>query len=60
MYFDRFVRPDRLVSDETLGGIILFVGWLYYMTLVFLIGGQVAQVYEFRRRQAAQRAVLSD
>ena len=60
IYFVDFVRADRLVSDATLGALILFVGWVYYMTLVFLIGGQVAQVYEFRRRQAAQRALLSD
>ena len=59
-YFLNFVRADRLVSDATLGAIILFVGWVYYMTLVILLGGQIAQVYEFRRRQAAQRAVLSD
>ena len=59
-YFQVFVRPDRLVSDATLGAIILFVGWVYYMTVVFLIGGQIAQVYEFRRRQAAQRALLCD
>ena len=59
-YFVNFVRADRLVSDATLGAIILFVGWVYYMTLVFLIGGQIAQVYEFRRRQAAQRTLLRD
>ncbi len=58
-YFQHFVRPDQLVSDPTLGAIILFVGWVYYMTFVFLIGGQIAQVYDLRRRQAAQRAVLS-
>jgi membrane protein len=57
-YFQRFMRADRLVSDATLGAIILFVAWVYYLTVVFLIGGQVAQVYEFRRRQAAQRALL--
>ena len=60
LYFQKFIRPDRLVSDATLGAIILFVGWVYYMTFVFLVGGQIAQVYEFRRRQAAQRALLSD
>jgi membrane protein len=59
-YFQNLVRADRLVSDATLGALILFVGWVYYMTLVVLIGGQVAQVYEFRRRQAAQRALLRD
>ena len=60
LYFQKFVRPDALVSDATLGAIILFVGWVYYMTFVFLVGGQIAQVYEFRRRQAAQRALLYD
>jgi membrane protein len=59
-YFRKFVRPDQLVSDRTLGAILLFVGWMYYMTFVFLIGAQIAQVYELRRTQAAQRAVLKD
>jgi membrane protein len=59
-YFRTFVRPDQLVSDRTVGAIILFVGWVYYMTFVFLLGGQIAQVYELRRRQAAQRTVLFD
>ena len=60
LYLQNFVRADRLVSDATLGAIILFVGWVYYLTLVVLLGGQIAQVYEFRRRQAVQRAALSD
>lgn len=60
VYFAEAVRPDTLVSDRTLGAILLFVGWTYYMTLVFLVGGEVAQVYELRRRQAAQRALLND
>ena len=58
LYFRGFVRPDQLVSDATLGALILFVAWVYYQTFVFLIGAQIAQVYELRRRQAAQRAVL--
>ncbi len=59
IYFQNFVRPDRLVSDATLGALILFVGWVYYLTVVFLVGGQIAQVYEFKRRQAATRAILA-
>jgi len=59
-YFQRFVRADRLVSDATLGALLLFVAWVYYIIFVFLVGGQIAQVYEFRRRQAAQRALLAD
>jgi membrane protein len=58
LYFDTMVRPDSLVSDATVGGILLFVVWTYYMCFVFLIGGQIAQTYELRRRQRAQRLVL--
>jgi membrane protein len=57
-YFRAFVNPEQLTSNATLAGIILLVAWVYYMTFVFLIGAQIAQVYELRRRQAAQRAVL--
>lgn len=58
VYFRAFARPEALTSDATAGAIVLFVAWVYYMTFVFLLGGQLAQVYELRRRQAAQRAVL--
>ena len=57
-YLRTFVSPEQLTRNATLGGIILLVAWVYYMTFVFLIGAQIAQVYELRRRQAAQRAVL--
>jgi len=57
-YFRAFVSPEQVTSNATLAGIIVLVGWVYYMTFVFLIGAQIAQVYELRRRQAAQRAVL--
>jgi membrane protein len=60
VYFRHLMRPDRLVSDATLGALFLFVAWVYYLTFVFLIGAQIAQVYELRRRQAAQRTVLFD
>jgi membrane protein len=56
-YFRAFT-PERLTGNATVGAIILLVAWVYYMTLVFLIGAQIAQVYELRRRQAAQRAIL--
>lgn len=58
LYFAHFVRPDSLVSDATLGGILLFVVWTYYMTLVFLLGSQIAQYYELRRRLSTQRLLL--
>jgi membrane protein len=58
LYFQNMVRPDRLVRDATLGALLLFVVWTYYMAFVFLLGGQIAQVYELRRRQAQQRLLL--
>lgn len=58
LYFQNMVRPDSLVSDATVGGILLFVVWTYYMCFVFLVGGQIAQTYELMRRQRAQRLVL--
>ena len=57
-YVRSFVRPDELASDATLGAILLLVAWVYYMAFVFLIGAQIAQVYELGRRTATQRAVL--
>jgi membrane protein len=58
VYVRHFAQAGRLATDATLGAVLLFVGWLYYMTFVFLIGGEIAQVYELRRRQAGQRAIL--
>jgi membrane protein len=58
VYFRAVAQPEALASDATVGAVILFVAWVYYMTFVFLLGGQIAQVYELRRRQAAQRAAL--
>jgi len=60
MYFQYVAQPERMTTDATIGGIIVFVAWMYYMTYVFLVGGEIAQVYTLRRRQAMQRALLSD
>jgi membrane protein len=57
-YFRAFVRTDQLASNATLGAILLLVAWVYYMAYVFLIGAQIAQVYELGRRKGAQRATL--
>ncbi len=58
LYIEHMVRPDRLIRDATIAAVLLFVVWTYYMAFVFLIGGQIAQVYELRRRQAQQRLLL--
>ncbi len=59
-WFQHFVHPEHLTTDTTIGSVLMLVGWTYYMTVVFLIGAEIAQVYQLRRRQAAQRALLSD
>jgi len=58
LYFQDVVHPDSIVSNATVGGLLLFVLWTYYMAFVFLIGGQIAQTYELVRRQRAQKLVL--
>ena len=58
LYFQNVVHPENLVSNASIGGLLLFVLWTYYMSVVFLVGGQIAQVYELRRRQGQQRLVL--
>jgi membrane protein len=59
VYIRNMVRPDALIRDATIAGVLLFVVWTYYMAFVFLIGGQIAQVYDLRRRQAQQRLLLN-
>jgi len=58
LYFENMVHFETIVRNATLAAVLLFVFWTYYVTFVFLIGAQIAQVYELRRRQAAQRVLL--
>jgi membrane protein len=56
--FEVWLRPDRLVADTTLAALLVLVAWTYYMAFIFLVGASIAQVYELRRRQSAQRTLL--
>ncbi len=60
LYFRHLFHPERMTTNATIAGLLVFVAWTWYMTYVFLIGGTIAQVYTLRRRQASQRALLSD
>lgn len=60
LYFQHLFHPERMTTNATIAGLLVFVAWTWYMTYVFLIGGEIAQVYTLRRRQASQRALLSD
>ena len=44
-------------ADASVGAAIVFVVWLYYSALVFLLGGVVAETWELRGLQRAQRGV---
>jgi membrane protein len=37
---------------------VVVVFWTYYAALVFILGGEVGQVYELRRTRKRQREVF--
>jgi membrane protein len=51
--------PGSLYTG-TLYAIISIVFWVYYAALVFIIGGEVAQVHELRRQLRVQRETFDD
>jgi membrane protein len=46
--------PGSLYT-ATLSTIVIVVFWVYYAALIFILGGEVAQVYELRRVRRLQR-----
>jgi membrane protein len=46
--------PGSLYAG-TLYGIVIVVFWVYYAALIFVLGGEVGQVYELRRTRRLQR-----
>jgi membrane protein len=49
---------NRLSMDANFGALVMFVVWLYYTSLVFLLGAVVAETWDLRERQRRQEAVL--
>jgi membrane protein len=47
-------NPSSLYAG-TLAGIVIVVFWVYYAALIFILGGEVGQVYELRRTRRLQR-----
>ena len=47
-------NPGSLYTG-TLSAIVIVVFWVYYSGLIFILGGEVAQVYELRRVRRMQR-----
>jgi len=52
---DWFTKPV-LVSALT----VVVIVWFYYASVIFILGGEVAQVYELRRVRRQQREVFTD
>ena len=40
--------------------LVIVVIWFYYASFIFIIGGEVAQVYELRRVRKMQREAFED
>ena len=50
-------HPGSLYTG-TIAALVIAVVWVYYSALIFILGGEVGQVYELRRTRRQQRAVL--
>jgi membrane protein len=50
-------HPGSLYTG-TIAALVIAVVWVYYSALIFIVGGEVGQVYELRRTRRRQRAVL--
>jgi membrane protein len=51
------VNPGSLYSG-TLYALVIIVFWVYYAALMFILGGEVAQVAELRRVRRSQREIF--
>jgi membrane protein len=51
------IHPGSLYTG-TIAALVIVVVWVYYAALIFILGGEVGQVYELRRTRRRQRAVL--
>lgn len=52
------VNPSTLYTG-TIAALVIVVIWVYYAALIFLVGGEVGQVYELRRTRKLQREVFT-
>src|SRR5206468_963927 len=57
-YYITAFNPGSLYTG-TLISIVVVVVWFYYAALIFILGGEVGQVYELRRTRKLQREVLT-
>jgi len=58
-YYTKTFNPASMYSG-TLTAIVVVVVWCYYAALIFILGGEVGQVFELRRVRKLQREVFTD
>ena len=58
VYIDS-VNPGSLYTGAV-AAVVVIVFWVYYAALIFILGGEVGQVYELRRTRKRQREVFLD
>ena len=58
-YYTAKFNPASLYTT-TLAAIIVIIVWFYYAAVIFILGGEVGQVYELRRVRRLQREVFTD
>ncbi len=58
IYLVQFTTVDRLISNTNAIALLLLVVWMYATVCVFLLGAEVGEIYDMRRRQREQRAIL--
>ena len=51
--------PGSLYTGAV-AAVVVIVFWVYYAALIFILGGEVGQVYELRRTRKRQREVFLD
>ncbi len=57
--YTKTFNPATLYTG-TLTAIVVVVVWCYYAALIFILGGEVGQVFELRRVRRLQREVFTD
>lgn len=58
-FYTATFNPASLYTG-TLTAIVVVVVWFYYAALIFILGGEVGQVFELRRVRKLQREVFTD
>ena len=54
------VQSGLALHGDASRAVVVVVFWVYYAALIFILGGEVGQVYELRRTRKRQREVFLD